>query len=153
MRLFFGLLIGASLGLGSCQQEVVVGTPTSEPPAGYVEGPETRVPTSTNTVDAVPNRLIESDTTHRPAWLKARIATVLGQRKQYPIVRILRYEYKGQTVYWETAPCCDQRSTVFDAQGHVVCQPDGGITGKGDGRCADFDKNKTNEKLVWQDPR
>ena len=27
------------------------------------------------------------------------------------------------------------------------------ITGKGDGKCPDFEKNKTNEKLVWQDPR
>ncbi|MBD2769800.1 hypothetical protein IC235_18070 [Hymenobacter sp. BT664] len=85
--------------------------------------------------------------------MKARIAAVLAERKRNPITRILCYTYGGQTVYYESAACCDQPSNVFDTKGRLVCQPDGGITGKGDGKCPDFDKKKTNEKLVWQDPR
>ncbi|KAA9333499.1 hypothetical protein F0P96_08285 [Hymenobacter busanensis] len=70
-----------------------------------------------------------------------------------PPIRIMSYEYNGQTVYFESAPCCDNFSTLYDAKGVVLCQPDGGITGRGDGNCADFEKKRTNEQLVWQDPR
>ncbi|HEX8326873.1 MAG TPA: hypothetical protein VF629_04985 [Hymenobacter sp.] len=113
----------------------------------------TPVSTPTSTTDLASARIAESDTTLRPQWLKARIASVLAERKRNPITRILRYDYGGQAVYYISAPCCDQYSNVYDTKGKLICQPDGGITGKGDGKCPDFDKTKTNEKLVWQDPR
>ena len=149
------LSFAASLMLTTAcaHQQVSVTTPTTPAPGGQVSGQDTPAPTSANTVDPVYVRAIESDTTARPAWLKARIKTVLGERKRNPITRILRYTYGGQTVYYISAPCCDQYSEVLDTKGKPVCNPDGGITGKGDGKCPDFDKNKTNEKLVWQDPR
>ena len=149
------LILAASLLITTAcaHQQVSVTTPTTPPEGGQVSGAATPAPTSANTVDPVYARALESDTTARPAWLKARIKAVLGERKRNPITRILRYSYGGQTVYYVSAPCCDQYSEVLDAKGKRVCQPDGGITGKGDGKCPDFDKNKTNEKLVWQDPR
>ena len=147
-------LAAALLFTGACaHQQVSVTTPTSQPPSGLVEGPETPAPTSANTVDAVNPHLLESDTTARPPWLKQRIAAVLAERKRNPITRILRYQYEGKTVYYISAPCCDQYSQVYDTRGKLICNPDGGITGKGDGKCPDFDKKKSNEKLVWQDPR
>ncbi|GAB3878235.1 hypothetical protein GCM10028824_39750 [Hymenobacter segetis] len=133
-------------------QQVSVTTPTSPPPSGQVSATDA-APTSANTVDPVYARIPESDTTARPQWLKARIAAVLAERKRNPITRIFRYQYEGKTVYYQSAPCCDQFSQVFDTKGKLICNPDGGITGKGDGKCPDFEKNKTNEKLVWQDPR
>jgi hypothetical protein len=117
------------------------------------ERPATPAPTSANTVDPVPARVAESDTTARPKWLQARIQSVLSERKRNPIIRILRYQYQGKTVYYQSAPCCDQFRRCSTRPGRVICNPDGGITGKGDGKCPDFEKNKTNEKLVWQDPR
>ncbi|OON71193.1 hypothetical protein B0919_03025 [Hymenobacter sp. CRA2] len=72
---------------------------------------------------------------------------------QNPRIRILSYQYRGQTVYYETAGCCDQFTTLYDAKGNVLCAPDGGLTGRGDGKCPDFDKNRTAEKLVWEDQR
>jgi hypothetical protein len=152
MRLLF---IAASLLLTTAcaHQQVSVTTPTTPPENGQVSGPATPAPTSANTVDPVPAREAESDTTARPPWLKARIAEVLAERKRNPITRILRYDYEGRKVYYISAPCCDQFSNVYDTRGKLICQPDGGITGKGDGKCPDFDKRKTNEKLVWQDPR
>ena len=152
MRLFS--LAAVLLLTSACaHQQVSVTTPTTPPENGQVSGAATPAPTSANTVDPVAARLFESDTTARPQWLKARIAAVLAERKRNPITRVLRYNYGGQTVYFESAACCDQYSQVFDTKGRLVCQPTGGITGKGDGKCPDFDKNKTNEKLVWQDPR
>jgi hypothetical protein len=149
------LILAASLLLTTAcaHQQVSVTTPTTPPENGQVSGSSTPAPTSANTVDPVPARVAESDTTARPPWLKARIAEVLAERKRNPITRIFKYNYGGQTVYYISAPCCDQYSQVLDTKGKLVCQPDGGITGKGDGKCADFEKNKTNEKLVWQDPR
>ncbi len=148
------LLCAAALLATACgPQRVAVGTPTTPPDRPNVSGNDTPAPTSANTVDPVASRLPAEDTTARPQWLKARIAATLGERKQYPIVRIYRYRYRNQTVYWETAPCCDQQSTLYDTKGRVLCRPDGGITGKGDERCVDFDKQKADEKLVWQDPR
>ena len=152
MRLPY-LLLAALLATGACSQSLTVNTPTTPPDSPNVAGNSTPAPTSANTVDPVPRRVVESDTTARPSWLQARIQAVLAERKRNPITRILSYQYRGQTVYYQSAPCCDQFSNVFDTKGRVLCQPDGGITGKGDGKCTDFDKNKTEEKLVWQDPR
>ncbi|MFD2719328.1 DUF6970 domain-containing protein [Hymenobacter monticola] len=153
MRLLF--FVTLLLTSACASQQVSVTTPTTPPENGQVVtgGSVTTAPSSTNTVDPVPARVAESDTTARPPWLKARITEVLAERKRNPITRILRYDYEGRKVYYISAPCCDQFSNVYDTQGKLICQPDGGITGKGDGKCPDFDKRKTNEKLVWQDPR
>ena len=136
-------------------KQVSVTTPATPLPAGQMGGASTATPASANgnSITPVPARVTESDTTLRPAWLKARIDAVLAERKRNPLTHIYSYRYKGQNVYYITAPCCDQYSEVFDARGKLLCNPDGGITGKGDGRCHDFEKNKSNEKLVWQDPR
>jgi hypothetical protein len=149
------LSFAAALLLSSAcaHQQVSVTTPTTPPTSGSVSGTDTPAPTSANTVDPVSRYVPESDTTARPQWLKARIAAVLAERKRNPIIRILRYEYEGKTVYYQSAPCCDQFSQVFDTRGKLICNPDGGITGKGDGKCPDFEKRKSNEKVVWQDPR
>jgi hypothetical protein len=49
--------------------------------------------------------------------------------------------------------CCDFFSTLFDAQGEIICHPDGGITGHGDGRCPDFFDERENGRIVWTDDR
>jgi hypothetical protein len=145
-------LTALALLLSACQQDVVVNTPTTPPSETFVSD-DTRAPTSTNTVDAVPARDMRLDSMARPQWLRQRIQNILATRKRNPIIRISRYQFEGETVYYETAPCCDQQSTVYDVQGKVLCHPEGGITGKGDGKCANFEKRRTNEQLVWQDPR
>lgn len=153
MRLLLIPFTALALLLGACQQDVVVNTPTTPPAEGFVSEPNTPAPTSANTVDAVPARDMRLDSTARPQWLQRRIQNILATRKRNPIIRISRYQYEGQTVYYETAPCCDQQSTLYDVEGKILCHPEGGITGRGDGKCTNFDKRKTNEQLVWQDPR
>ncbi|MGI4740989.1 MAG: DUF6970 domain-containing protein [Janthinobacterium lividum] len=151
-RLFLPVAALALL-LSACQQDVVVNTPTTPPSEGFVSQPNTPAPTSANTVDALPARDMRLDSTARPLWLRQRIDGILATRKRNPIIRILRYQFEGETVYYESAPCCDQQSTLYDTKGAVLCHPEGGLTGRGDGRCGNFDKRKTNEQLVWQDPR
>jgi hypothetical protein len=44
-------------------------------------------------------------------------------------------------------------SVVYRSDGAVMCQPDGGLAGNGDGRCPDFFVERRNERIIWRDPR
>ncbi len=88
-----------------------------------------------------------------PQWVDQLIKKFESQPVGNPPQSIWRYEYKGQVVYYVPAQCCDMYSTLYDANGNVQCAPNGGLTGAGDGRCKDFLSQRTNEKLIWQDPR
>ena len=137
----------------ACNRGVAVTTPTDPPVSGSVNGNDTPNPTSANTTDLRASATAAFDTTARPKWLADRIQYHLAEPKQNPVVQITRYNYKGKVVYYETMGCCDQFSNLYDQKGKMLCHPDGGLTGRGDGQCADFDKNKTSEALVWRDPR
>jgi len=156
-QLSLAVTVSLLLATACAPKQVSVTTPARPSQTTQNTGPSNTNSTTASTPSSTTNpasaRIAESDTTARPLWLKARIDEVLAERKRNPITRILRYNYGGQTVYYISAPCCDQYSQVYDTRGKLVCQPDGGITGKGDGQCRDFEKTKTNEKLVWQDPR
>jgi hypothetical protein len=70
-----------------------------------------------------------------------------------PPAYIARYEYQGQVVYYLPPRCCDIPSTLYDAAGVILCHPDGGLSGIGDGRCPDFIAQRTKEQIVWRDGR
>ncbi len=88
-----------------------------------------------------------------PGWVTKMISDYVSKPVENPPAKIVRYEFKGQTVYYIPPPCCDQYSRLFDAQGQLLCAPDGGLTGRGDGKCPDFGAQRKNDQLVWQDPR
>jgi Domain of unknown function (DUF6970) len=88
-----------------------------------------------------------------PAWVDQLIKQYESDPVGNPPQSIWSYDYNGQTVYFVPAQCCDQYSTLYDANGNVICAPDGGFTGKGDGKCADFVPQSSNGQLIWQDPR
>lgn len=75
------------------------------------------------------------------------------EEKQNPPRKIYSYLYHGKTVYYVTPPCCDFFSDLYDSTCKLIGHPDGGITGKGDGKMRDFHTAKSNEKLVWEDKR
>ena len=88
-----------------------------------------------------------------PAWVDQLIQQFKSEPVGNPPQSITRYEYNDQVVYYVPAQCCDMYSTLYDAAGSVMCAPDGGIDGRGDLRCPDFQRLKTNEMLIWQDSR
>ncbi len=88
-----------------------------------------------------------------PACVFDKIAEFQKTEKANPPRAVYKYDYKGSTVYYITAPCCDIYPELFDADCNLLCAPDGGFTGKGDGKCVDFHKLKSNEKLIWKDNR
>lgn len=69
-----------------------------------------------------------------------------------PPVQIDEYLYNGKTVFLFTAQCCDFYNTLYDDSCKMICSPTGGITGKGDGKCADFLKMAKHVKLIWKNP-
>ena len=88
-----------------------------------------------------------------PTWLTSLVAQLEAQPVANPPAFIARYEYKGETVYYVPPRCCDIWSTLYSANGTVLCHPDGGIGGGGDGRCPAFLAERINELIVWRDPR
>ncbi len=89
----------------------------------------------------------------KPTWLDQLIKKIESDPVGNPPLSVWKYEYNSQTVYFVPAHCCDIPSVVYDAQGAVICSPDGGLTGKGDGKCRDFFDTRTGEQLIWQDSR
>ncbi|WP_231403080.1 DUF6970 domain-containing protein [Hymenobacter guriensis] len=156
MRLIFSLApLAALLLAGACARRPEVSTPANDNPR-EVQSEATSSPSTVNPTTSRPasSTVAMFDTTARPAWLQKRIAELGATEKpQNPKARILSYRLDGQLVYYFNAPCCDQYSTLYSAKGTVLCRPDGGFTGRGDGKCPDFEKKRTEERLVWEDPR
>ena len=96
---------------------------------------------------------VKTPATEMPAWLRAKTTEFEKAKPANPPVKIYSYRYHNQLVYLITGRCCDIPSEVYTTDGKQLCQPDGGITGRGDGRCADFSETKTEEKLIWEDLR
>jgi hypothetical protein len=88
-----------------------------------------------------------------PQWVKQLIRDYEAAPVGNPPQSIWKYEYLGSTVYYVPAQCCDQFSDLYDAWGKIICHPDGGFAGTGDGRCPDFRGKRQKEELVWRDSR
>lgn len=91
--------------------------------------------------------------TQLPPCIQKKIATLQAQPKQNPPAHVEEYVYNGKSVFYFSSDCCDQYNYVYDEDCNVICAPDGGITGKGDGRCADFLEKATHVRTVWKDER
>lgn len=63
---------------------------------------------------------------------------------------VTQYAYKGQTVYYVVAPCCDQFNNVYDSDCKFLGSPDGGMEGRGDHKLPEFFSQATDKKVVWQ---
>ena len=88
-----------------------------------------------------------------PSWLAQMLGDLERQPPADPPLTITRYQYRGQAVYYQTASCCDIFSNLYNEEGELIAHPDGGITGRGDGRLPDFHQEREREFLVWMDAR
>ncbi len=85
--------------------------------------------------------------------VQKKIDSIKVQPKWNPPAQVDEYLYKGKTVYLFSADCCDQYTTVTDANCNIICAPSGGLTGSGDGNCDDFNTAAKHIRLVWKDKR
>ncbi len=88
-----------------------------------------------------------------PACVAKLVATMKAAPVTNPPSKIYSFTYQNKTVYYVPAVCCDMFSDLYDSNCNMMGHPDGGFTGRGDGKFKDFDANKTNEKLLWADGR
>jgi hypothetical protein len=99
----------------------------------------------------VPEKLMANDAL--APWLATLMRELQSGPVSNPPAFIARYTYRQQLVYYIPPRCCDMPSDLYDAAGALICHPDGGFTGRGDGRCSDFFAERTNEEIVWRDSR
>jgi hypothetical protein len=85
-----------------------------------------------------------------PSCLLAKIATMKADSSQGEPLSISQYFYKGKTVYYMVSACCDKYNVVYDRECNVLGYPDGGYTGKGDGKMIDFFKKAAGKKIIWE---
>ena len=88
-----------------------------------------------------------------PPFVTKRIARLAEAPVTGPPARVLRYTFRGATVYYVPGPCCDLPSEIYDAAGNQhQCFPEAPAMDE-DGTCADFYANRRDEALVWVDAR
>lgn len=85
-----------------------------------------------------------------PQCLSAKIDSIKKVPNLHSPESVIEYNYNGTLVYYVTAGCCDQFNEVYDVDCKILGAPDGGITGKGDGKLPDFFSKATNKKVVWE---
>ncbi|MFN8288853.1 MAG: hypothetical protein U0U70_01225 [Chitinophagaceae bacterium] len=88
-----------------------------------------------------------------PSCIEAKIARLKAESKANPPAQVDEYIYNGKKVYLFNAPCCDQYSELYDESCNLLCAPYGGISGHGDGKCADFSANAQHVRVIWKDSR
>lgn len=89
-----------------------------------------------------------------PDWLKKEISSFESVDVKNSPGQIQSFKYNSNLVYYVSQPaCCDQYSALYDESGNIICHPDGGITGKGDGKCSDFFELRAEMKVIWLDER
>lgn len=88
-----------------------------------------------------------------PPFVQGLIRKYSAGPRQNPPVSIWRHTYRGAEVFYIPPRCCDMYGQVYDGNGELVCAPDGGLTGRGDGRCPDFPTESSGAVLIWEDPR
>jgi hypothetical protein len=88
-----------------------------------------------------------------PKCIAKKINKIASEETANPPASVYRYQYKGKTVYYFPPRCCDIPSELYDGDCNFICSPDGGFTGRGDGKCPDFFTTRTDETLIWEDKR
>ena len=87
-----------------------------------------------------------------PVCVKVLIEKMKSEEVTNPPRKIYSYIYMGKKVFYVPAICCDFFSDLYNDSCRLMGHPDGGFTGKGDGKIKDFE-TATEEKLLWADSR
>ncbi|GAB4017877.1 DUF6970 domain-containing protein [Spirosoma koreense] len=91
--------------------------------------------------------------TGTPDCLRAMVEQIRHQHTWSPPARVVQYVYQGKRVYFIPIRCCDIPSKLYDENCNLICFPNGGFAGRGDGQCTDFFAKRSDEKLIWEDTR
>ena len=96
----------------------------------------------------------ENDNTEiTPSCITEKINAIKKEDVRNPPTKFYRYQYQGKSVYFFPQHCCDFFSELYEDDCTLICAPDGGITGMGDGKCSDFFTERSAPELIWEDDR
>ncbi|HEU5054040.1 MAG TPA: hypothetical protein VFT78_13060 [Hanamia sp.] len=84
-----------------------------------------------------------------PVCLKEKIDSMIKDPNEGAPQSVTHYTYQNKTVYYLKSPCCDKFNIVYDSDCNILGYPDGGFTGRGDGKMTDFFEKATDGKVVW----
>jgi len=87
-----------------------------------------------------------------PDCIDTKIKEILMNDVTNPPTQVWKWENSSKTYYYITSDCCDQYNYLYTENCEIVCAPDGGITGNGDGNCPDF-SSEIKKTLIWEDKR
>lgn len=87
-----------------------------------------------------------------PDWLRTRIGEYEKRPAHEVPSAIWRIRHQGAPAFFVVSPCCDQFDPLLDAKGEVLCNPSGGFTGRGDGKCPLPMDEGTEAELLWAHP-
>jgi len=87
-----------------------------------------------------------------PECVEKKIKEIQAAPASNPPTEVWLWKADGSSYYYFTSPCCDQFNYLYDNNCTLVCAPDGGFTGKGDGKCPQF-TGKVEKTLIWEDKR
>ena len=88
-----------------------------------------------------------------PSCIQDKIEAIKKQSRWNPPATVEEYNYNGRRVFLFSSNCCDQLNEAFDENCNYICAPSGGLTGKGDRKCDDFEAGAKFVKIVWKDDR
>lgn len=90
------------------------------------------------------------DATKMPGCLREIIKTLSEDLSEGVPLSVTQFNYQHKNVYYMVAPCCDKYNIVYDSGCNILGYPDGGFTGKGDGKMLNFEKEATDPKVIWE---
>ena len=82
--------------------------------------------------------------------VQEKIKTLSDDPAEGSPLYVAQYQYNNHTVYYMASACCDKFNAVYDSACHLLGYPDGGYTGRGDGKMTDFSSEAKNKKVVWE---
>ena len=88
-----------------------------------------------------------------PDCIQLKIDSIKKLPVWNPPAEVHEYRYMDKKVFLFSSDCCDFFNPLFDGSCKYICSPHGGIAGKGDMKCLDFEQNAKHVKLVWKDTR
>jgi hypothetical protein len=88
-----------------------------------------------------------------PECIERTIIEIAKDGVWNPPAKVYSYYYEGKKVFFVPQRCCDFPSELYDENCNIICQPDGGFSGSGDGKCPDFFTTRAGEILIWEDER
>ena len=85
-----------------------------------------------------------------PACIIEKVKTFKKTEQHLQPQNVYEYVYRGKKVYYVTMPCCDNFNELYDHDCRLMGYPDGGFTGKGDGKIPGFTNEKKAGRLIWK---